>query len=655
MQGRKPSIISRFIKFCPKTGRPVKALQRWIIPILSILALIWVLIRVIPKPQRAAYPCMKVAIPFASTIILYIAGFLTSVVIFKKALRRLVESKYLLAGLLLLVGLGFSLFTISMNKQDVFANETVAYEFEDPLGPNQPIGEAKGILPGRVVWVHNPDATNENCSPEVYGDGYFLDKNADQDLIDEMLSTALLKVTDKTSEEEAWFSIFKYFNSTHDKGEVGYLTDEKIFIKVNAVHAWFTNSDLSIRNDNNYGNVDTSPQVILSLLRQLINKAGVPEEAIYIGDPYTQIFKHVYEKLSAEFPGVHYMSKSDVEYREQLQITNSDTIRYSDRGTILDKEYDQLFDCIVNADYVLSLPAIKGHRWAGVTFFAKNHFGSNTDDGASHLHPGLHRIAYDAPLRDGYNRYRVFVDLMSYEHLGGKTLIYIGDLLWGTSYEHDPPAKFLSAPFNNDWSSSIIVSMDPVAVSSVALDILQEEFQVEDLTTTPPRYTYIRFSGVDDYLHQAASSDWWPDGITYDPEGDGTPVTSLGVHEHWNNPVDKQYSRNLGTGEGIELVYQNIQQAPSSINKKKSERIQVKAYLSSGNSTLNLEFNQDVQGQIAISIYTLSGKLMQNSSLESVRANTASQISLDDYKPGYYLISIKSNTESLSIPIIVNH
>ena len=26
------------------------------------------------------------------------------------------------------------------------------------------------------------------------------------------------------------------------------------------------------------------------------------------------------------------------------------------------------------------------------------------------------------------------------------------------------------------------------------------------------------------------------------------------VHEHWNNPVDKQYSRNLGTGDGIERV-----------------------------------------------------------------------------------------------------
>ena len=31
-------------------------------------------------------------------------------------------------------------------------------------------------------------------------------------------------------------------------------------------------------------------------------------------------------------------------------------------------------------------------------------------------------------------------------------------------------------------------------------------------------------------------------------------VTNLGVHEHWNNPVSKKYSRNLGKKEGIELV-----------------------------------------------------------------------------------------------------
>jgi len=31
-------------------------------------------------------------------------------------------------------------------------------------------------------------------------------------------------------------------------------------------------------------------------------------------------------------------------------------------------------------------------------------------------------------------------------------------------------------------------------------------------------------------------------------------LESLGVHEHWNNATDKQYSRNLKTWGGIELI-----------------------------------------------------------------------------------------------------
>ncbi len=43
-------------------------------------------------------------------------------------------------------------------------------------------------------------------------------------------------------------------------------------------------------------------------------------------------------------------------------------------------------------------------------------------------------------------------------------------------------------------------------------------------------------------------------GTKYDPERDGTPLQSLGVFERWNNASDKQYGRNLGRGDGIELV-----------------------------------------------------------------------------------------------------
>ena len=64
--------------------------------------------------------------------------------------------------------------------------------------------------------------------------------------------------------------------------------------------------------------------------------------------------------------------------------------------------------------------------------------------------------------------------------------------------------------------------------------------------------------GADDYLHEAAQIGDPPSGIWYDPgfPEDCNRSTSLGVHEHWNNAMDKQYSCNLdpNNGTGIELV-----------------------------------------------------------------------------------------------------
>ena len=58
---------------------------------------------------------------------------------------------------------------------------------------------------------------------------------------------------------------------------------------------------------------------------------------------------------------------------------------------------------------------------------------------------------------------------------------------------------------------------------------------------------------TDNYLHEAALANQPPSGTVYKP--DGEPIGSLGVHEHWNNPRDKQYSRKLSReGRGIELI-----------------------------------------------------------------------------------------------------
>jgi len=56
----------------------------------------------------------------------------------------------------------------------------------------------------------------------------------------------------------------------------------------------------------------------------------------------------------------------------------------------------------------------------------------------------------------------------------------------------------------------------------------------------------------DNYLHQAAAGHNDKLG-PYKPNG--KEIGSMGVHEHWNNAEDKQYSRNLNPKKayGIEL------------------------------------------------------------------------------------------------------
>jgi len=51
---------------------------RFLLSLTGFLALLWFLIRVIPKPSRAAYPCQRAAFPLASAFVLWIVGLATS-------------------------------------------------------------------------------------------------------------------------------------------------------------------------------------------------------------------------------------------------------------------------------------------------------------------------------------------------------------------------------------------------------------------------------------------------------------------------------------------------------------------------------------------------------------------------------------------------
>ncbi len=519
-------------------------IKRLFFPIIGLTSLIWFLIRVIPKPSRAAYPCMRAAAPIASSFVIYMLGLFSSVVLFKKARKYLYESRYILFSFTMLLAIILGASSYLQKNKKVYANYQSTLE-----GPNQPMGEGKGLYPGRVVWIHDPDATNENC-PNTRTNYWSMDTNTNQSVVNKMVSDGLQKMTGETTDAAAWNAIFRYYNKTHDRGDVGYTAGEKIVIKINLngyANSWA------------YGEtaVNTSPQLVYAILNQLINVAGVAQKDIGVGDPGKDFENVFWNKCHGDFPNVQYWGTSSG--RTKLSESTSLEIFASD-GSLKDGMVNKYLE----ATYMINLPVFKKHHRAGISLTSKNHFGTFvlTDGGASKWHPSLPCPNGTADTSNGeYGAYRCFVDIMGHKDLGGKTVLYLVDGLWSSINWGHPPIKWKMTPFNNDWPSSLFFSQDPVAIESVGFDFLFHEFDKNHPTegAFDPRDDhgpFPHYPAADDFLHQAADSLNWAEGIIYDPEKDGKPLPrSMGVHEHWNNATDKKYSRNLGLDQGIELVY----------------------------------------------------------------------------------------------------
>ena len=194
--------------------------------------------------------------------------------------------------------------------------------------------------------------------------------------------------------------------------------------------------------------------------------------------------------------------------------------------------------CATEAKYLINMALMRAHTLMGVTMCGKNHFGSVYFDAFGFTPQPLHNYASrDLPM----GSYNCLVDLIGHKHLGGKTVLYMLDALYASAHNEGRVLKYQS--LGDHWSSSLFMSQDPVAIDSVGLDFVRNEPRADECRGTP-----------ENYLHEAALADKPPSGTVYDPNQDGKPVASLGVHEHWNNATDKQYSRNLGRRQGIELV-----------------------------------------------------------------------------------------------------
>jgi len=564
MQENRTSVSCCRKRECPATAGKYRWLW-WASPAAGLVALVWFLIRVVPKPSRAAYPCQRVAMPLASGFVTWLVVLVGSVTVFRKARRLLRESRAVQVCLCLIT----VAIVAAISQAGRPARLTMA---GGPWGPHSPLGQAQGIHPGRVVWVYDPNATDWDGfnSPEPW----WQDKHTDPVFVERMVSQAIRGVAGESSDAAAWEAIFRHFNAARGKGDVGFQPGEKIAVKINLTTC---NASSGAPNPATYekkksmaNNVDNSPQMLLALLRQLVHVVGADQNDISVGDPTAMFPSYLWDMLHPEFPNVHYLDNYGGSGRTRVEFSNVPL--YWSTPAAVGKTQDYLPTAFAQADYLVNFAILKGHS-SGVTLCAKNHYGSLIRTPAGYVRPAfplwptqggypgyynmhlsLPNAGQSPPWSPGTGQHRALVDLMGHPELGGKTILYLLDGLYGGYYWEAHPYTWKMPPFNGDWPSSLFASQDPVAIDSVGYDFVNLEWPDVVKYGRAPNPKYDMQGGAEDYLHEAALAHDPCSGTFYDPDHTGIRLGSLGVHEHWNNPIDKQYSRNLGPGAGIELI-----------------------------------------------------------------------------------------------------
>ena len=153
--------------------------------------------------------------------------------------------------------------------------------------PNQPIGTARGINPGRVAWAYDLSA----CNWDGKSNYWFSKANNDQAKITAMMNKVICSVAGKPSVKLAWDALFRDKN-----GGTPYVKGEKIAVKLN------------LNNGGKYSNqIDASPQSVYALLDGLVNQFGVDQKDIVLCDPARENqCSVVADYCRPEFPGVNY-------------------------------------------------------------------------------------------------------------------------------------------------------------------------------------------------------------------------------------------------------------------------------------------------------------------------------------------------------------
>lgn len=409
------------------TSKPKKFRHYPLFFLVGLSSLVWFVIRTGKKPTRFVYPCQKIAAANSLLFLSWLAS-VFGLQLFLKQFRKQLSWKRV--GLVIvLVGLTYT-----------------GYRFIKIKITNFQVSQIRGQTgSARVVWVHDTNATNWNYSNTYYGD------YVDQNTVNNMTDQGLKALTGTNNITDAWKAIIP-----------NYQLGQKIAIKINlnntdgsCTTSCHTNcQDWQLR-------IDALIQPVNALVRGLSTAfPGFNPQDVWVYDATSGTNLAVPPHVVPE----RLMVKSlySIKFFGGATCTfptypNYSTVTFNNTDPTAVSVSHRITDQVVNANYLINMPIIKKHGGFDVTLAFKNHFGSVQNTADFHWNKSIPDDLYDNP------------------HFKDKTVLIVGDGLFGGRLDNYSKPTPWTGLFGGDAPNSLFFSKDPVAIDSVMVDVLEAE------------------------------------------------------------------------------------------------------------------------------------------------------------------------------------
>jgi uncharacterized protein (DUF362 family) len=280
---------------------------------------------------------------------------------------------------------------------------------------------------GQVVLVHHRDATDS-----AY--------RVNRAVAVEMIERGLQELSGRPTVEQAWMKLLP-----------GYKTGSAVGIKVNVINRL----------------VPTSPRLVEAAAGSM-TKSGIAPHDIIIWDRDTKSLSRARYKINLHGDGVRCFGT------DEGGVGHDNEVRAKALGHEL--KLSRILTSLT--DHLINAPILKDHGSTGFTFALKNHYGTiPLRDGVPFSMGAvmrMHRNGGDPQI----------AELNAAPAIRSRTRLILGDAL--IAIASGGPG---GAP---QWRpNSLILSLDPVAADSVALDLLDKRRREMGLGAIRPRVRYL--------------------------------------------------------------------------------------------------------------------------------------------------------------------